>query len=576
MLDFDASWGCAARRLVWGGLSALPALLVGCDGGRLSSNDAYNEPVDRDAPVVVWYSPSEGAQVQGLVDLQVQVTDDDGPPRLVGFAINGQPLQQLTAPPWSWPWDTGGLPPGRYVLSATATDAGNKNTTADLTVEVAPREGAGPIVRIVEPSQEYVGPRARLALDARTSDGVPLRSVSLRLDGQEFSALTAPPWEYVWDTTAFSEGPHTLEALATDDLGREALDSEPILLDHTPPTLLGVEVLGRQGSRVRVLAEVEDASPVEEVTLVTPTDELVLDDGPPWEARLPLRAGDPGTQELTLRARDSAGNELETQVSVQLDATPQVRITSPSDGARVPPSFSVEVEASDDAPGWELELWADDVLQPGWSPSNSQWTAPRVVADRRLRVVVRDSLGQTSQHEITVRVDPGFAPIQASLLGCEAPNTPAPSCAPMLDGPLTVTEEGFSVFVRVEGLLEQVQEVTLQLEPLPAQRDGQRTQEGQVELRRFVFDSAQLPEGPHRATAKVKTTTGTTWLVYGEVLLDHCDADGDDHRAMTCQGGDDCDDAEPLAHPGGVEVCGDAVDNDCEGTADVLEGEACP
>jgi hypothetical protein len=146
----------------------------------------------------------------------------------------------------------------------------------------------------------------------------------------------------------------------------------------------------------------------------------------------------------------------------------------------------------------------------------------------------------------------------------------------MLDGPLTVTEEGFSVFVRVEGLLEQVQEVTLQLEPLPAQRDGQRTQEGQVELRRFVFDSAQLPEGPHRATAKVKTTTGTTWLVYGEVLLDHCDADGDDHRAMTCQGGDDCDDAEPLAHPGGVEVCGDAVDNDCEGTADVLEGEACP
>lgn len=43
------------------------------------------------------------------------------------------------------------------------------------------------------------------------------------------------------------------------------------------------------------------------------------------------------------------------------------------------------------------------------------------------------------------------------------------------------------------------------------------------------------------------------------------DVDGDGHYATSC-GGDDCDDRNPLRHPGLAEVCGNSVDDDCSST----------
>ncbi|MCB9545572.1 MAG: putative metal-binding motif-containing protein [Myxococcales bacterium] len=58
----------------------------------------------------------------------------------------------------------------------------------------------------------------------------------------------------------------------------------------------------------------------------------------------------------------------------------------------------------------------------------------------------------------------------------------------------------------------------------------------------------------------------------GVICEDACaqgtDADGD--GAEGC--GTDCDDADPGAYPGATEICGDRVDQDCDGRAD----EGCP
>lgn len=46
-----------------------------------------------------------------------------------------------------------------------------------------------------------------------------------------------------------------------------------------------------------------------------------------------------------------------------------------------------------------------------------------------------------------------------------------------------------------------------------------------------------------------------------------CDSDGDGHESAGC-GGDDCNDFNNRVHPGASEVCNDRLDNDCDGDTD--------
>jgi hypothetical protein len=89
-------------------------------------------------------------------------------------------------------------------------------------------------------------------------------------------------------------------------------------------------------------------------------------------------------------------------------------------------------------------------------------------------------------------------------------------------------------------------------------------------------DPDGLPPGEHQAFITLRGTGTAAYFAPREVpvtfrVTPACpDGDGDGHLDAAC-GGDDCDDENPSVHPGAEEVCGDGLDQDCDG-----QDLACP
>src|SRR5262249_23096768 len=135
--------------------------------------------------------------------------------------------------PLFYAWDTTGLANGLHTLHSLAYDsAGNTGASSDVSVDVENNPAVStdttpPIAQITSPMTGSIVKRSQKIYTA-TSDNVGVVRVELYVDNAFAASSTTSSPTFTLNTTKWSKGTHTLEALAYDaagNAGASALDN---------------------------------------------------------------------------------------------------------------------------------------------------------------------------------------------------------------------------------------------------------------------------------------------------------------------------------------------------------------
>ncbi|MGW5238720.1 PQQ-dependent sugar dehydrogenase [Monashia sp. NPDC004114] len=136
--------------------------------------------------------------------------------------------------------DTGLNPATTYTYRVTAFDAaGNESVqsaSADATTQSAPPDTTPPSVSITAPATAATV-SASIAVTAAATDTVGVSGVQFLLDGQALGVEDlASPYQITWDTTAATNGSHSLTARARDAAGNTATSAPvAVTVSNTTP-----------------------------------------------------------------------------------------------------------------------------------------------------------------------------------------------------------------------------------------------------------------------------------------------------------------------------------------------------
>lgn len=176
---------------------------------------------DTTPPTVSFTAPGEGATVSGQVPVSIDATDNFGVAR-VELLVDGTSVSQATAPPYNFSWDASQVAAGSHTLTAKAVDgAGNEGSaTRTVTVEAgAPVDTTPPVVSFAAPASSGTTVSGLYKVVVNATDNVGVNYVFLFLGSDLIGSDYVAPYEFLWDTAVFPEGPSQLVARGFDLAG---------------------------------------------------------------------------------------------------------------------------------------------------------------------------------------------------------------------------------------------------------------------------------------------------------------------------------------------------------------------
>jgi hypothetical protein len=225
-------------------------------------------------------------------------------------------------------WNTTTLTNGAHTLAAQAFDAAGKmGSSTPITVTVF-NDTTPPTVTISSPTAGQTVSGV-VSITAVAADNVGVTRIDYLQDGQLLAALAPPAFTFPWSTTNVNNGSHSLTARAYDAAGNMTT-SAPVAVtvsnpDRTPPTVTITSptsnpTYATSSSPLTLGGTAADNLGVTQVTWANNRGGSGTAAGTTsWAASgIVLQ---PGTNVLTVTARDAAANTATTSVTVTLSAT---------------------------------------------------------------------------------------------------------------------------------------------------------------------------------------------------------------------------------------------------------------
>ena len=178
-----------------------------------------------------------------------------------------------------------------------------------------------PTVSVTNPSNgATVSGTVNVTASASDDNGV--TQVEFFVDGASIGVDTTSPYSASWDTTAYSDGSHTVSATATDTIGQTGTDSVGVTVQNTtvdnPPTVTitnpanGATVSGS----VSVTANATDDNGVNQVEFFVDGSSIGVDTSAPYSASWDTTAYGDGGHTVSAVATDTIGQTGSDSVGV--------------------------------------------------------------------------------------------------------------------------------------------------------------------------------------------------------------------------------------------------------------------
>jgi hypothetical protein len=207
--------------------------------GSLAATGGGTYTIDTTAPTASVTAPANNATLAlgSTPTITATASDTASSVTKVEIYVDGALKTTLTTSPYNYTWNTG-VTLGAHTIQAKAYDTFS-NIGTSSTVNVTVTDQTAPTVSVTAPTAGSFVTGSSVAVTGNAADNVGVAGVQFKLDGTNLGAedLTSP-YSVTWDTSAATNGAHTLTAVARDAASNTTTSSSvSVTVDNAAPTV---------------------------------------------------------------------------------------------------------------------------------------------------------------------------------------------------------------------------------------------------------------------------------------------------------------------------------------------------